>query len=289
MQSETPDAAAILKAASALGMLGGERVTAQRLLAALCNSQLSAREAITLIERDPGLTARVLKVSNSSFYGRAREVETVTRAVSVLGLDAVRGIAAAACLDRALPAGNSAPLPDSSQLVRHSLGTALAAERLALVRLPSLAPDAFIAGLLHDLGAVIQARVDPAGFRRMIDSLAADPSQDLLEVERRCVQVTQQQCSRIVFGQWQLPDAIVEAICHHHAPSAAPASHLPVASLVHLANYISLLAGLGFCAEIAAGACDAHALSAVGVEDADAGNLTAELNARVEQFLLQVG
>src|SRR5262245_2000821 len=94
--------AEIVKAASSLGLLGGGSQTAHRILGALCDASLGSREIVSLIEREPGLAARVLKVANSAYYGHSRDISTLDRALTILGIDAVRGITAAACLDRSI-------------------------------------------------------------------------------------------------------------------------------------------------------------------------------------------
>jgi len=118
-------------------------------MAALCNSDVSPGEVESLVLGEPALYARVLRIANSAYYGQARSITTLSRAVVVLGLDAVRGIAAAACLDRTLPRGWKHPLVDMNAVVHHSVATAAAAEALARIRHPDLAAEAFVAGLLH--------------------------------------------------------------------------------------------------------------------------------------------
>ena len=88
--------AQILKAAGSVGVLGGSALSGPRIMAALCDPEIQAREVCSLIAREPALCARVLRVANSAFYGHARSIATLERALALLGQDAVRGIAAAA-------------------------------------------------------------------------------------------------------------------------------------------------------------------------------------------------
>ncbi|HXC60060.1 MAG TPA: HDOD domain-containing protein, partial [Steroidobacteraceae bacterium] len=87
--------AEIVRAATSLGIIGGGANAAHRILATLCDASLDARQIADVIQREPGLAARVLKVANSAFYGSSRHIATLDRALMLLGLDAVRGIAAA--------------------------------------------------------------------------------------------------------------------------------------------------------------------------------------------------
>ena len=91
---------AILKSAASIGVIGSGAGTVPRLMAALCDPDVSAAVVEDLVGRDPVLSLRVLRVANSAFYGQSRSITRIERALQLLGLDAVRGIAAAACLDR---------------------------------------------------------------------------------------------------------------------------------------------------------------------------------------------
>ena len=139
----------ILAAARAMAGGGGFAPT---LLAALASPHADSRHVVAAIHSAPGIALRVLKVANSAFYGRAGQVDTLDRAVQVLGLDAVRSMASAACLDRVMPGADLAGGPSAAELQNHSLASAVLARDLALLLMPERAADAFLAGLLHDLG-----------------------------------------------------------------------------------------------------------------------------------------
>jgi HD-like signal output (HDOD) protein len=282
------DAARILSAATAFGMLGGGPGAAHRLLSALCNPLLGLREVRELVIADPGIAARVLKVANSSFYGRPRHVDTIDRAITLLGLDAVRGVAAAACLDRAVPSRSETGLLDAAALVRHSITAALAAEQLARLRRPQLASEAFIAGLLHDLGAILQARVDPEGFRLLLEALRANPGQALRELESRHVSVSHEQCTGVLFESWQLPAGLIASVRHHHHPLGAPEEHRLLAAFVCLGNHVSVMEGQTFPLEPAAPSLDPAALATTGVREEDLDRVARELPGRIAAFVLPI-
>jgi HD-like signal output (HDOD) protein len=232
----------VIRAATALGVIGGNASSAHRILAALCDMGLGTAEIAALVQREPALAARVLKIANSSFYGRSREVSSVERALSVLGLDAVRGIAAAACLDRSVRSSGNARL-DSQSLVTHSVASAIAAESLAKLRHRAIASDAFMAALLHDFGIPVQEKLDPKGVAALIDALDGNPEGDILELEASLVQIGHAQCAEIIFDSWQLPRSIVISVRHHHDPLSAPGPAREMATLVHLGVQLALDAG----------------------------------------------
>lgn len=229
----------ILRAAGTIGMLQLRHSSGTNLLAALCDLKADADVIASLVDREPGLAARVLRVANSAFYGHARNITTVGRALLVLGFDAVRGIAAAACMDRGLQRPGEGAMIDLGAVVRHSLGTAVAAEHLARLTRPDLAGEAFIAGLLHNLGLPIQARLDPDGVGKVVAALAEDSGADLRALEAEHTRVGHETCAAVLFESWNLPSLLVECVRHHHAPLEAGGDSGALATLVHLAAGVS--------------------------------------------------
>jgi len=86
------DRTQILRAAASLGVLGTGANSAPRIMAALCNPEVSPRQVAALVGKEPALYARVLRVANSPYYGQSRSITTIDRALVILGVDAVRGI-----------------------------------------------------------------------------------------------------------------------------------------------------------------------------------------------------
>jgi HD-like signal output (HDOD) protein len=264
LRGGTPDAsinkAAILKAASMSGVMGAGTGGAPRLLAALCDSEISAAEVARLIGQDPALSLRVLRVANSAYYGRSRSIGSIDRALSLLGLDSVRGIAAAACLDRVLTVGAGTASADLRGMMHHSRATATAAEALAHIRHPARATDAFITGLLHNVGTIVQFHLD---------------------APVACDIIGHEECAAVIFTAWNLPEQLIVATRHHHRPLAAPQTHRDLATLVHLGASLALTAGYTFALEPASMALDPAAIAQLGLEDDQIAAVAAALPERV--------
>ncbi|MEO8755725.1 MAG: HDOD domain-containing protein [Casimicrobiaceae bacterium] len=226
----------ILRTAATVGMLQLRNASGSNLLAALCDLRMDSKALAALVDREPGLAARVLRVANSAFYGLARSVATVERALVVLGIDAVRGIAAASCMDRGLQRRGESAVLDLSAVVRHCVGTAIAAEALARLGPRRHAGEAFMAGLLHNLGLAIQARLDQPGMMQLVKDLAADPQASVRELEARLVRVGHEECAGVLFEDWNLPAVLCDVARHHHAPfEITVGENRTVALLVHVA------------------------------------------------------
>jgi HD-like signal output (HDOD) protein len=233
----------IIQAARSLGVIGGSNASAHQILATLCDASLDARQIADVIQRDPGLAVRVLKVANSAFYGVSRQVASLDRALLLMGLDAVRTIAAAACLDRGIPRTSHQALIDPRALTQHCVASAFAAESLSRKSGRAVPAEAFMAALLHDFGVPVQERLDSPGVVQLLQALAADTETSASELEATLVQVGHARCAEVIFQDWRLPEAIVVAVCHHDAPARAPAPQRELALLVHLGVQLALQAG----------------------------------------------
>ncbi|HEY4340362.1 MAG TPA: HDOD domain-containing protein [Steroidobacteraceae bacterium] len=171
--------------------------------------QLSA-----LLHADPALAARVLKVANSAFYGASRAIDSIGRALEILGTAAVTGIAMAASLDGTVSQLGTVHLGYFNQLRHHSLITAVAARHLAR-RCPSgtWAPEAaFVLGLLHDLGWLVQlqlksdSQVPTVGAPTALDGLVKPPPPEAGHAV----------LGAALLAQWDLPVEFADAVLDHH-------------------------------------------------------------------------
>jgi len=273
--------AAILRAAQALHIEFEGSNSPARLISKLCDERLTGAELAAQIEAHPVLCARVLKVANSPYYGQSGSVATIHRALLLLGVNAVRGVAAAACISQIVPHRLTA-LPDVSAIMMHSLATAVACELLARTVLPSLAPEAFIAGLLHNLGMIVQAVLDPTGSAALVAARAADPTQDLRSVELQYCQPGHETCAAVLFEAWNLPQSLVMSALHHHDPAHAPAPHGMFAALVWAGGHLASSCQYTYCLEPLIPARDDSKLLELGFTAKQIDVVIAELQPRVE-------
>ncbi len=280
------DRASMLQAATSLGLIGSDADSLARLMSKLCDSLADSNEIAALIETHPVLCARVLRVANSAYYGQQRAITTVKQAVLLLGLSAVRGIAAAACVDRATSRATQADLTDVPALLRHSLATAIAADALARIKHETLASEAFIAGLLHNLGVAVQTRVDGPGVAAIIEARRRDTTRGIRALESEHAAVCHEECVAAILDAWQLPRSMVVATGCHHNPNDAPLAHRELAILVSLGAALALASGHTFSLEPAAADSQTVARSAqqLGLTADDLGRIAAELPERVENL-----
>lgn len=198
---------------------------------------LSADGCARAIEQDATLAARVLRLANSPFYGACGRVSSVGDAVRLLGLRTVASVVVAVSMRSML-----AQWPgDDNQFQaywKHAVATATAARELA--RNAGAEPDeAFLAGLLHDLGRLVLAVFLP-GPVRLIRALSVSEDIDSRDAEVRVIGRSHDDVGAAVARHWLLPEAIVAAIAWHHTPSAVvEPGAAALAAVVHVADAIA--------------------------------------------------
>ena len=203
------------------------------LLSSFDDPDVDIARLATTISHDQALTARTLRLANSSFYGLSAKVKTISQAIMMLGFDTVRTLVATGAIVHVLPAGNAAPL-DLAQFWRHSMATAVCARNVA--RRTRLNPEqAFLGGLLHDIGRLVLATRFPLQYGAALAwRIEHDAWQ--IEAEQQVLGMTHQQVGLMLAEAWQFPPLIQRAIGFHHAPAVDDLGDLP--SIVHVANTI---------------------------------------------------
>jgi HD-like signal output (HDOD) protein/CheY-like chemotaxis protein len=196
--------------------------TYRQLTACAQGSDASIAEAVRIVKGDLAISALLLKIANSAFFGAGQAVRTTDRAVSLLGLERL----AALVLAQGVFSQASQPAVglNVAQLWQHSLETASAVRLLALhEKLPiSSVDDAFLAAMLHDLGLLV---------------LATNPAA-AMAAEARGERADHAEVGAYLVGLWGFPDAIVGAIGFHHRPSAVQTDTIELPGLVHAADLL---------------------------------------------------
>lgn len=196
------------------------------------------------IALDQALTAKTLRLANSSFYGMPSKVTTIHQAISVLGFHSIRTLVTACAISGSFPPGSSSMF-DFKAFWRHSIATAVCAKLLA-ARF-KLNPDtAFTTGLLHDIGTLVLATRFPVEYGQM---LAYRRQHDcyIIEAEQAIFGLDHAATGSALAAYWKFPEAIQQAVAQHHSDDCAAAASLQL--VVHAANTV------------------AHALDLSGLED----------------------
>lgn len=207
-------------------------------LVMLRRDDASAEECATCITRDQAITARTLRLANSAFYGVPGRVATVRDAICLLGRRTLRDLIATAAISEQFSPSHC-PGFDFNAFWRHSLGAAIAAQRLAC----ELGGDddmAFIGALMHDIGHLALATYFPVETGAVLAETRAR-DQPRHEVERALLGIDHAEVGAMIARHWRFPAPVVSAILHHHAsPAAVSAGTLDaLVCQVHVADAIS--------------------------------------------------
>jgi putative nucleotidyltransferase with HDIG domain len=189
----------------------------QRVLELTRNADVAPKSIVEVIEKDPVLTARILKVINSAFYALPSKVAGVAQAVVMLGINTVKNLAIRSAAVGMIPARNDAGF-DTDQYLLHSLGCAEVAKALAQKYGDTDPADAYIGGLLHDFGKILFTLYMPEPFRVALESCVAE-NVPLHVSERELLGADHTTAGALLAQKWQFPESLVECIrTHHHPP-----------------------------------------------------------------------
>ncbi len=216
-----------------LGML--PQVTSQ-VLRLVDNQDASPRQIGAIIERDAGLASKLLKTANSAYYGAPGKIKTVSQAISVMGLSAVRSVVVGQAYQQMTAARGASKRFDRLAFWQHSLATATAARVLAKLRGWRDPEEAFLAGLLHDAGRLVMDRFLPNELDQAI-TLSLERVVPLIETEREVMGYTHVEVGDLLAEQWNLPEGIRLALRRHH--DDVDFEECPLGCLVGAANVLA--------------------------------------------------
>jgi len=226
----------IRRTVGALGDLPSLPRTYHALTLALADPNTSIQKVASIVEFDVGVSAKILQLVNSAFFGIARSITNIQSAVSYLGVSTLRSLVLSVEVFRVFaPKG---PIKGFSleDLQRHARLTSYLASRLPV---PSHLVDiAMVSGILHDVGKLIMAWKLPDRFKKLMAE-AEEEQCPLYQVEEREYGFSHAEIGAYLLGLWGLPYAVVEAVALHHAPSRVPHQNFDAASAVYVANLLT--------------------------------------------------
>jgi len=203
---------------------------------ALTNADASLQKVARIVEQDVGISAKILQLVNSAFFGLAHSITNIEHAVIYLGINTLRSLALSVEIFRVFQP--KTPLPGFSleKLERHARLAAHIAARLPVPK--HLADIPMVAGMLHDVGKLIMAWKFPERFKTLL-AQAAKEHCPLYRVEQREFGFTHAEIGAYLLGLWGLPYVLVEAVALHHGPNRVPHENFDAISAVYVANLLA--------------------------------------------------
>jgi putative nucleotidyltransferase with HDIG domain len=210
---------------------------ALRVTRMLREENVSISELGKVIENDQAMVTKILQLVNSSFYPFRSKIESIPRAVVVLGLNTIRNAVLSVSLMEAFRSKDDLEQFDIEEFWHHSIAVAATSKHLAEKTRLEIPDECFVAGLLHDIGKVILAQYFKAQFTQVLELIRSEHA-TFYEAEQRLLPVTHAEIGGYLVGKWDLPDSLVHAIKYHHGISDS-ASNLNLSMIVHVANIIA--------------------------------------------------
>lgn len=203
----------------------------------------TAQDINRAVGKDQALTAKVLKLANSAYYGFPRRISTVTDATVMLGFQTLRSIVMAASVSDMLSREVEGYSLGAGELWRHSQATAMGARLLARQCKYPAVDVAYTAGLLHDIGKVILNHYLKEAYQPVVDMVTRE-GVPFIEVETSILGFNHAEIGAKVGEKWNLPSPLVEAIANHHSPDQAVIDP-KLTAIIHLADCLTMIMGVG--------------------------------------------
>ncbi|MCG8634558.1 MAG: response regulator [Desulfobacterales bacterium] len=209
-----------------------------RIMAELRSNSASTAGVGDIISQDVGMTAKVLQLVNSSFFGVPRHVASPAEAVVLLGIDVVKTLILSIEVFSEYRQRTLSLIP-VSRVYEHCVKTGVIAKKIAEMEKKDkeTSENAMISGLLHDLGRLLLAENFPEDYQEVMD-LVKQEQCGIHEAELEILGVTHAEIGGYLLSLWGLPDNIIEGVTFHHTPSACIAEGFDLCGIVHVANLI---------------------------------------------------
>ena len=237
-----------------------------------------------VIECDPGLTANVLQLANSAYFGWQGDIGSVRDAISRLGTKRIFQMVLCMSVAPMVRKPIKGYDLDSGQLWQHSIAVAICAEKIAAKRRPEVQPLAFTTGLLHDVGKVLLGtfiEVDDQPIKEMVemDGLTFN------EAERMVLGVDHAEVGAHLLEKWNLPANVAEVTRWHHEPARLDDTVRDLGDLIHVSDVICLNCGFGLGSDGLQYRLDEEAAARLNLKSGDADEAAAQVLIGLDELL----
>ncbi|PID81558.1 hypothetical protein CSB20_02360, partial [bacterium DOLZORAL124_64_63] len=205
----------------------------QKLLQVMDDPNSSADDISQVLSADNAMAAKVLKLVNSSFYGLSGQVASVPRAIVILGLSSIRNLALGLGVTKLMARAGNGEL--QQRFWAHSIATAAACETVARATQRIIPEEAFVAGLLHDIGHLILMMAAPEEFRQV---MAGGPD-NLVQREIQAIGMAHTKAGQKLLRSWKLPTMLCDTIRFHHTAKVFAGPKDPLISMVALGDMLA--------------------------------------------------
>ncbi len=230
-------------------------VVSQNIIGLINSDRSSAKDLVESINKDQAIAAKVLKLANSAYYGMRKRVDTILRAITIVGFNEIINLTLAISIFPNLTKYKKAGL-NLEEFWRHSIGSSFAAKLLrdsALQGsikgfqksgLDESSSNIFLPALFHDLGKMLFAIEFSEQYKKVLKD--ADNSQESMHIiEKRSLGMDHAEIADLLMEHWNLPDTIALPVRYHHNPAECPDGLRNAAEIIQIADYVTHNAEIG--------------------------------------------
>ena len=225
-----------------IGQLATLPAAAQRIMQLVSDQSANTTDLLAAVEGDPVLAAQVLRRVNSAFYGLRNRVDDLRSAISLLGFREIRNLALTVYMSRMFDSGNEYRGFSRQQLWQHSVGVAHASRLISLTCRRESPDEAYLAGLLHDIGLILLDQYMAKHLMQVVDLVIE--GKPTCEAEREVLPFDHTLLGSYLAMQWSFPTSVIAATRYHHEPLTAPGDHRQMTAIVAVADYLCHRAGV---------------------------------------------
>jgi putative nucleotidyltransferase with HDIG domain len=249
----------------------------------LSDPDVSFDELAKVIEYDPGLTANLLQLANSAYFGWSGRIKTVKEAITRLGTNRIFQMVLCMSVAPLVRKPVKGYDMESNGLWKHSIAVAICAEQLALIlRIPN-SEEAFTAGLLHDMGKILLGtfvEIDDEPIKELVQN----ENLSFNEAERRVLGIDHAEAAAELLQYWKLPENVVAAARWHHNPEKADEKHRNIVDLVHVADILCIRMGWGIGTDGPLYCLNEEAEERLGVDSSMEDEVTDKVGAAIDDL-----
>jgi putative nucleotidyltransferase with HDIG domain len=233
------------KITTTIGELPASPAIVSAIMGITTNLNANIEELGKVLAADPALTAKVLKLSNSSFYGRSKSVSSLKEAILILGFYTLRSmVIATSTYSLYKKKGND---KSEQKLWDHSLACAMACRLVGNRMRHNQIEEIFIVGLLHDIGKMALGQKLADVYGELVKEVESE-KRSFVEIEDAKLGFNHADVGLIMLNKWNFPGQLVTGVHNHHSPSleSSEPEDVPISAVVNFANYLAKRIGVGF-------------------------------------------
>lgn len=241
----------------------------------------TAQDMHNIVKNDPALATKILKVVNSSFYGLPSQIASLDRAIVMLGLSAVKNIALAASLSRLFRPGAISQRFAARDLWTHCISVGVCGRLLASASFGQV-EEVFVAGLVHDMGLLVEFQLFPRKLKDVADRCENAPH-DFCEVERELIGADHQAFGAALSAKWKFPPVLRAVISYHHNSDNLKPELRRLVAAIQVADTICCQNEIGFYLTAQQQSITDEMLDIIGVGERQVAELLEELPERIQE------